>query len=338
MTSQHAPFLVDVHSLRRRGEASGLDLPLVIWDESCASTNDELAALVRSPSRLPGRAGDAASADPREEPAAQVRRELAGDTAELSALPEFTILGTDYQNAGHGRLGRTWTVPPRRSLTFSILLTPTTGVQTWGWIPLIAGEAVRHAVTEAGVPAVLKWPNDVLTTAGRKLCGILARVETLPTGPAIVLGMGINTRLEPADLPREDASSLAIELGAQGSEIDHEALLLSVLSTLIPAYREVANHGDEDFSRSRVGQRVRAGMVTLGTRVRVERPDGSHLVGRATGLDPSGDLVIDGATTVSAGDVHHLRPAAESARGGDPDGSARSDGPGGEIPGAPQRR
>src|SRR5699024_10380121 len=52
---------------------SGADL-----DDTCSSTNDELARLVRD-----GGAGA-------EQPA------------------EFTIRGTDFQNSGHGRLGRTW--------------------------------------------------------------------------------------------------------------------------------------------------------------------------------------------------------------------------------------
>ena len=304
MTSQHAPFLVDVRSLRARAEAVGLDLPLVVWDESCPSTNDELAALVHEPEHL-----DPHPAEAVDHPVREVAGAVVGGGSDQADLPAFTVLGTDYQNAGHGRLGRTWTVPPRKSLTFSILLSPHTAAESWGWIPLLTGEAVRNAVAEAGVPAVLKWPNDVLTADGKKLCGILARIEMLGSGPRIVLGMGINTRLAPEDLVREDSSSLAIELGDEGSEIDHEALLVSILSTLIPALREIDEYGDEDFSRSRTAEKVREGMVTLGTRVKVERPDGSHLIGRATGLDPSGDLIIDDRITVSAGDVHHLRPA-----------------------------
>ncbi|HJE77059.1 MAG TPA: biotin--[acetyl-CoA-carboxylase] ligase [Brevibacterium epidermidis] len=279
MNSQHNSLLVDVDSVRRTAADRGLTLPPLIWDDTCTSTNDELAQLVRE-----GAAG--------------------------SPVPEFTVRGTDFQNAGHGRLGRTWTVPARRSLTWSILLTPPAGFSQWGWIPLIAGEAVHSAVAEAGVTAAIKWPNDVLTVEGKKLCGILARVEPLSSGPKIVLGMGLNTRLEPADLPREDASSLAIETGVDGSEIDHEALLVSILSTLIPCYRELVEYGDEDFRDSRTAQRVRDHMVTLGSRVRVEKPDGTDIIGTATGLDSGADLIIDDRVCLSAGDVHHLRPAA----------------------------
>ena len=279
MNSQHNSLLVDVDSVRRTAADRGLTLPPLIWDDTCTSTNDELAQLVRE-----GAAG--------------------------SPVPEFTVRGTDFQNAGHGRLGRTWTVPARRSLTWSILLTPPAGFSQWGWIPLMAGEAVHSAVAEAGVTAAIKWPNDVLTVEGKKLCGILARVEPLSSGPKIVLGMGLNTRLEPADLPREDASSLAIETGVDGSEIDHEALLVSILSTLIPCYRELVEYGDEDFRDSRTAQRVRDHMVTLGSRVRVEKPDGTDIIGTATGLDSGADLIIDDRVCLSAGDVHHLRPAA----------------------------
>lgn len=279
MNSQHNSLLVDVDSVRRTAADRGLTLPPLIWDDTCTSTNDELAQLVRE-----GAAG--------------------------SPVPEFTVRGTDFQNAGHGRLGRTWTVPARRSLTWSILLTPPAGFSQWGWIPLIAGEAVHSAVAEAGVTAAIKWPNDVLTVEGKKLCGILARVEPLSSGPKIVLGMGLNTRLEPEDLPREDASSLAIETGVDGSEIDHEALLVSILSTLIPCYRELVEYGDEDFRDSRTAQRVRDHMVTLGSRVRVEKPDGTDIIGTATGLDSGADLIIDDRVSLSAGDVHHLRPAA----------------------------
>ena len=279
MNSQHNSLLVDVDSVRRTAADRGLTLPPLIWDDTCTSTNDELAQLVRE-----GAAG--------------------------SPVPEFTVRGTDFQNAGHGRLGRTWTVPARRSLTWSILLTPPAGFSQWGWIPLIAGEAVHSAVAEAGVTAAIKWPNDVLTVEGKKLCGILARVEPLSSGPKIVLGMGLNTRLEPADLPREDASSLAIETGVDGSEIDHEALLVSILSTLIHCYRELVEYGDEDFRDSRTAQRVRDHMVTLGSRVRVEKPDGTDIIGTATGLDSGADLIIDDRVSLSAGDVHHLRPAA----------------------------
>ncbi|MBE7190572.1 MAG: biotin--[acetyl-CoA-carboxylase] ligase, partial [Jatrophihabitans endophyticus] len=52
--------------------------------------------------------------------------------------------------------------------------------------------------------------------------------------------------------------------------------------------------------------------ATLGHQVRVTLTGGPPLVGEAVDLDGSGRLVLDGrgrTTTVSAGDVEHVRPA-----------------------------
>ena len=51
--------------------------------------------------------------------------------------------------------------------------------------------------------------------------------------------------------------------------------------------------------------------MTVGQDVRVDLPDGSTLEGRATGIDPTGQLVVatdDGEPHVGAGDVVHVRP------------------------------
>jgi BirA family transcriptional regulator, biotin operon repressor / biotin---[acetyl-CoA-carboxylase] ligase len=53
-----------------------------------------------------------------------------------------------------------------------------------------------------------------------------------------------------------------------------------------------------------------AGCVTVGRNVRVELPGGETLLGRATGVDASGRLVVvgpGGETAVGAGDVVHVR-------------------------------
>src|SRR4029453_18049231 len=91
-----------------------------------------------------------------------------------------TVLITDFQSAGRGRQGRTWTAPPGSGIAMSILVRPN-GIDPprWAWLSLLAGLAVAEGVRGvANLPAVLKWPNDVLV-AGRKVCGLLSeRVDT----------------------------------------------------------------------------------------------------------------------------------------------------------------
>src|SRR5437763_5924225 len=86
----------------------------------------------------------------------------------LRGEPEGAVLAAEEQRAGRGRMGRTWITPPRAALTFSLLLRPAVPPARRGWLPLLTGVAVAEAITGVtAVPATLKWPNDVLTDAGR---------------------------------------------------------------------------------------------------------------------------------------------------------------------------
>ena len=101
-----------------------------------------------------------------------------------SGTGEGLVLVAEAQTAGRGRMGRRWISPPRRALTFSVLLRPAVPAGLLGWLPLLAGVAVTSALEQtAGVDARLKWPNDVLADDA-KIAGILAE----RSGSAIVVG------------------------------------------------------------------------------------------------------------------------------------------------------
>ena len=125
--------------------------------------------------------------------------------------PHLSLLLTNDQRAGRGRLDRTWVTPPGTALAVSVLV-DVTGLPAAarGWIPLIAGAAMTRAIgaqlTGSIHTAILKWPNDVLLD-GQKVCGILA--EVVPGRPdAVVVGAGVNTRMPRPDLPVTTAMGL----------------------------------------------------------------------------------------------------------------------------------
>ena len=61
--------------------------------------------------------------------------------------PAGAVLITDFQSAGRGRLGRTWTAPPGTSIAMSLLVQPhDVAPGRWTWLPLLAGMAVVSAV------------------------------------------------------------------------------------------------------------------------------------------------------------------------------------------------
>ena len=66
-----------------------------------------------------------------------------------------TVLITDYQSAGRGRQGRTWTAPPGTGIAMSVLVRPE-GIDParWTWLPLLAGLAVSDGIRRtADLPA-----------------------------------------------------------------------------------------------------------------------------------------------------------------------------------------
>lgn len=218
--------------------------------------------------------------------------------------PHLSAVVTRDQTAGRGRLDRTWVTPPDSALAVSVLLrVEAVPVAQRGWIPLIAGAAMTAAVRaqledrEVG----LKWPNDVLV-GGLKICGILA--EVMPGDPhAVVVGAGVNARMTAAELPVPTATSFA----ALGRTADEDQLLADYLTRLRDGIADLAVGGT---AAGLATTAVRDACTTVGSDVSVSLPDGSSLIGRATGIDDEGRLVVDAAGVahvVSAGDVVHVR-------------------------------
>ncbi|HYF74515.1 MAG TPA: biotin--[acetyl-CoA-carboxylase] ligase [Nocardioides sp.] len=234
---------------------------------------------------------------------------VAADRARAGA-EEGLVVVAEHQTAGRGRLDRSWETPARSSLTFSLLVRPSVPAADWPWLPLLTGHTVAKTLRAEGYDAGVKWPNDVLI-GDRKVVGILVeRVET-PTGPAAVLGVGLNVSLTADELPVPTATSLALESGAKpGTGPDRTHLLVELLRSLIEAYEAWQAGGADAIDRLRAS--YAAACVTLGRDVRVDLPGGRALTGRATGIDDAGRLVVladDGESVVGAGDVVHVRPA-----------------------------
>ncbi|MGH9095867.1 MAG: biotin--[acetyl-CoA-carboxylase] ligase, partial [Acidimicrobiales bacterium] len=174
--------------------------------------------------------------------------------------------------------------------------------------------AAASAITaETRLVPGIKWPNDLLAADGRKLAGVLAEADLAGPPehgpPPIVVGIGINVGwpLSDDDLPEGllgEATSLEQEAGRA---VDRSALLSRLLGDLGPQLRLLGT----TEGRARLASDLRRQCVTLGSRVRVQLPDG-QIEGTATDLTGEGHLVVatdGGSRTVVAGDVVHLRPA-----------------------------
>jgi len=225
-----------------------------------------------------------------------------------ASMEEGSYAVADFQTAGRGRLGRTWETPPRAALTFSALVRPVSVPERrWPWLTLLTGVAVVEGLARAGAPGCrLKWPNDVLVN-DLKVGGLLAERVPTPDGPAVVLGVGLNVTTTPAELPVETATSLAL---AGMTAPDRTRLLLHLLDALAGRLSTWESQGGDPDAGLAADYRDLC--ATLGRRVAVRLPDGEVVEGVAASVDRDGGLVLEtgaGSTSVSAGDVVHLRPA-----------------------------
>lgn len=222
------------------------------------------------------------------------------------------VLIADVQTAGRGRHLRPWSAPAGTQLSLSVTVAvPAAAAPRAGWLSLVTGVAAVAAVREVtGLSAGLKWPNDVLLEAepgrrGGKTAGILSELATAPGGNLVaVIGTGLNTTLEAADVPVETATSLRL---AGAEDPDRTALAIAYLRHLDAGLAAWTN--DPATARAE----YLAACVTVGRAVTVTLPGDEVLRGTAVDVDVEGRIVVDdeagGRHVLSAGDVTHLRPA-----------------------------
>jgi BirA family transcriptional regulator, biotin operon repressor / biotin---[acetyl-CoA-carboxylase] ligase len=207
---------------------------------------------------------------------------LAARLAAEGATEGIAILA-DEQTAGRGQHGRTWQAGPGDGVLLSLLLFPPPALRRPAVLTAWAAVGVCGVVREVtGVPARIKWPNDVLVR-GRKVCGILIEQGGGASGLATVAGIGLNVRqsaeaFAAADLP--EAASLAQLAPAPPDTAEVARLLIRRL--------------DEEYDRLCLGdlsaleESWRSHLDLLGRQVVAECQDGTHVAGRLRALSFEG--------------------------------------------------
>lgn len=212
-----------------------------------------------------------------------------------------TLVVADSQTNGRGRLGRHWVTIPESALAFSLALRPLAAErERLAFFSPLAGLAVCQVfVEEYGLPAEVKWPNDVLLSR-RKACGVL--VEAAWMGdclPGVVVGIGVN--VAPASVPPDEEvlfPATCVER-VLGRPVDRVDLLARIICRFFDLRPELGGPSFLRLWQERLAFR--------GEMVRVDPASGDPISGRVVGIDPNGNLRLrkqDGAEiNVAVGDV-----------------------------------
>lgn len=215
--------------------------------------------------------------------------------------PAGTLVVAEEQTGGKGRRGRSWTTSRGANIMMTLILRPKIRPQHASRLTLLMALAAARGIRkETGLPAGIKWPNDVVVH-GKKVCGILTELSMeMEEINYVVIGIGINVNQE--DFPeeiRQVAGSLCQELGHPLPRAGLAAAVLEELEVLYERFLET-----EDLSALRRDYNELC--VNVGHEIRVLDP-GKEYTGTTDGINERGELVVrraDGSEVcVYAGEV-----------------------------------
>lgn len=218
---------------------------------------------------------------------------------------EGSIVLSEEQHGGRGRLSRGWFSPASKGIWLSIILRPLFNPYDAPKCTLMAAVAVTKAIRKTTqVPCGIKWPNDILYQ-GKKLVGILTEMSAeIDAINYVVIGMGINVNVNQEDFPLE-LQAIATSLSMiTGQEVSRLTLLNAILEELEEVYNDVIQNGFMPMLAE-----WRNLSITLGQKVNVIG-SGREFSGTAIDIDQDGALLVQTENClerVLAGDVS-IRP------------------------------
>jgi len=221
-----------------------------------------------------------------------------------SSVDEGTIVIAESQTAGRGRLGRKW-ISPEGGIWLSIILKPRIEPLYAPRITLLAGVSVAKTMQGFGLPAKIKWPNDILIN-GKKVCGILTEIGAeVDIVDYLVVGIGIDANVDTGAFPeefRDNSTSLEKELGHKISRVAFVQKLLEEFEVLYIKFQK------DGFPQ--ILEEWRNMSATIGQWVKIT-VQARTIYGEAIGVDNEGALIVETGEghleKIVAGNCEHMR-------------------------------
>jgi BirA family biotin operon repressor/biotin-[acetyl-CoA-carboxylase] ligase len=213
----------------------------------------------------------------------------------VQGAPEGLWLRADAQDGGRGRLGRIWESPKGNLFASTIVRLRDTDPSPAS-LAFVTAVAVFDAVRLMApqVHICVKWPNDIITPDGAKLCGVLLERAS----DAVVVGIGLNLVWHPQNLERE-----VTDLLTRGATPPDAQTAVEIVADVFARYLAIWRQSGLEV----VVRHWEARAHPRGTALSAKLPDGEHLDGLYAGLNEDGALQLrlaDGAIrAIHAADV-----------------------------------
>ncbi len=222
----------------------------------------------------------------------------------LDGAENGTVVISEHQSKGAGRLGRSFDSQHGKGIYMSMIIQPNCGVEQLSILTSCVGLAVCYVIemlTDLNVS--IKWPNDIIYGT-KKLCGILTRLVTdAETGQVshAIIGIGINVLQEafPDDIS-DKAISLLMATDTQFLRAQICGELISQLNRIF-IEENWLSHPPQNLLTE-----LKAHSCTIGKEVEVISIKDGTKRGIATDISATGGLVVDfghGCEEVISGEV-----------------------------------
>lgn len=210
----------------------------------------------------------------------------AARTLALQEQAHGWVVLADEQDAGRGRLERTWQSQPGRDILVSIIVQPGPAAAESFRLTMAASVAVVLAVQRVcGITCGIKWPNDIYLH-GKKLCGILSEGQAEDGRLRfMIIGIGLNANSRMAGRGELEAGAISL-MDATKRLQDRTALLIALLKEFNRLYAIV-----DDSAGETVRQLWERHAMMLGRLVAIHNGD-AVLRGTARAIMPDGRLIV----------------------------------------------
>ena len=200
---------------------------------------------------------------------------------------EGTVVISEEQTLGRGRMGRNWISPKGKGIWMSLILKPKIGPMKVAKITQIGAAAVNLALNDLGIQSFVKWPNDIVIN-GKKVCGILTEMSCeLNMINYVVMGIGINVNLDKEDF-QDEVSKVGTSLKVEtGKFVDRKKLLGVFLNRFEELYIPFV---EEDNFKDTLNV-CRENSILIGKEVKIIRGD-EEKKGKVLDIDEEGELVV----------------------------------------------
>lgn len=214
------------------------------------------------------------------------------DEAAAATYGEGDVVWAERQTAGRGQRGHRWESAGGENVTFTLVLEPR-------FLPVDRQFLLSEAVTlgivdclaEYGIAAKIKWTNDIYV-GDRKITGMLIEHKL---GDGVInrtlagIGLNINQTVFDPSLPNPVSMALVA-----GRTFERRPLLERLVECIIVRYNAVRTGGEALESLQRD---YHSHLYRLDEEHWYGRPDGSRFRGTIRGVEPTGALLVEDAST-----------------------------------------